>query len=121
VEIVDGIAIIEHSLCNDCGSCFYTCPKGAIYQDEEAPAKLQPSPSIPVGSSVAVRTGAERRWTAVFSTIAPVALDLALEIARIIPSRRTGKAMTKTSVGGRESISSALGSGHRYRRRGGRG
>jgi Fe-S-cluster-containing hydrogenase component 2 len=121
VEIVDGIAIIEHSLCNDCGSCFYTCPKGAIYQDEASPAVTHSPPSVAIKSPVAVRTGAERRWPVVLSTIAPVALDLALEIVRIIPSRRTGKAAFKPSVGRKESVSSAPGSGYRYRRRGGRG
>jgi len=124
VKIVAGIAEIDHSLCNDCGSCFYTCPKGAIYQDEEAPAIAPSPPSISLRSPVAVKAGNERRWPAVLSTLAPVALDLALEIVRIIPSRRTGRAVFKANAGRKDNFSSALGSlgsGHRYRRRGGRG
>lgn len=125
VKIIEGVAIIDHSLCNDCGSCFYTCPKGAIYQDEAVPAvaAAPSSPRVTPRSPVAVRRArVDKRWPAVLSTIAPVALDLALEIARIIPSRRAGaagKAAFKPGLGGGESVS-ALGSGRRYRRRGGR-
>ena len=124
VKIIGEIAVIDHSLCNDCGSCFYTCPKGAIYQDEAAPAVTPSPPAVANRSPVAVKVRTERRWPAVLSTIAPVALDLALEIVRIIPSRRTGRAVFKSGTGRKESVSPSLGSpgsGYRYRRRGGRG
>lgn len=124
VKIVGEMAVIDHSLCNECGSCFYTCPKGAIYQDEAAPAVTPSPPAVASRSPIAVKARTERRWPAVFSALAPVALDLALEIVRIIPSRRTGGAVFKSNMGRKESVSpslGALGSGYRYRRRGGRG
>lgn len=50
IKVVDGVAVIDYTLCKNCSLCAQKCPKGAITGKRPAPPKPAEAPAAPAAA-----------------------------------------------------------------------